>query len=64
MDSLDRPLPTTRRNFLKATTAAAMALAMSRRAPARVLGANDRITFGVVGCGGTGDRTRKRVGGP
>jgi predicted dehydrogenase len=56
--------PATRREFLKKTTAAAAAVAVSPwlrptvhgQAPAagRVLGANDRITLGFIGVGGQG----------
>ena len=43
-----------RRDFLKTTTLAASALTLSRSAYGAVLGANDRIHFGVIGCGGMG----------
>src|SRR5688572_28921491 len=42
--------PTSRREFLAASSAAALAFS----APASALGANDRITVGVIGCGGMG----------
>lgn len=46
---------TSRRKFLKTSTvAAAGALAFSRAAYANIVGANDRIRFGVIGCGGMG----------
>ncbi|MFP4058427.1 MAG: Gfo/Idh/MocA family protein [Candidatus Brocadiia bacterium] len=41
-----------RRQFLTAASAGAAALAAS--SPARVLGANDRISIGLIGCGGRG----------
>src|SRR2546425_4111086 len=44
-----------RRKFLKTSTfATAGALAFSRSSFASVIGANDRIRFGVIGCGGMG----------
>src|ERR1043165_562412 len=47
--------PSSRRDFLKTSTlATAGALAFSRSSYASVLGANDRIRFGVIGCGGMG----------
>ena len=46
---------TSRREFIKASTAAAAgALAFSRSSYAAILGANDRIRFAVIGCGGMG----------
>jgi predicted dehydrogenase len=46
---------TSRRNFLKTSTfATASALAFSRSSYASIVGANDRIRFGVIGCGGMG----------
>ncbi len=45
----------TRRGFLSGTMAAGASLAaLGGLAPARVLGANDRVRLGVVGCGGRG----------
>ena len=44
----------TRRQFAGASLAAASAVSMPRVARARVLGANDEILVGVVGCGGRG----------
>jgi predicted dehydrogenase len=44
----------TRRDFLKTTAVAAGAAAFGTVAPAQVLGANERIRFGVIGCGGMG----------
>jgi len=43
-----------RRNFLKTATAGSAALALSAASYSRVLGANDRISIGVIGCGGRG----------
>jgi hypothetical protein len=44
---------TSRRDFLKTSTlATAGALAFSHASYASVIGANDRIRFGVIGCGG------------
>src|ERR1043166_1589954 len=44
-----------RRHFIKTSTmAAAGGIACSRSSYAAVLGANDRIRFGVIGCGGMG----------
>ena len=45
---------TSRREFLKTTAASAGALAIGGLTPASALGANDRINFGVIGCGGMG----------
>jgi predicted dehydrogenase len=46
---------TSRRNFLKTSTlATAGAMAISRSSYASIMGANDRIRFGVIGCGGMG----------
>jgi predicted dehydrogenase len=44
----------TRRTFIKGATAAAGAAAAVNVFPSRVLGANDRIRFAVIGCGGMG----------
>ena len=41
-----------RRGFLKSTGAAAGAMALSARSYGRVIGANDRIRIGIIGCGG------------
>jgi len=46
------PPELTRRRFL--TTTAAGAAALTSLAPSRALGANDRITMAVIGCGGMG----------
>src|SRR2546427_1509831 len=43
-----------RREFIKSSTVAAGAVAFSRSSYAAVLGANDRIRFAVIGCGGMG----------
>src|SRR5690348_4911719 len=45
-------LEPTRRDFCKA--AAAGAAVLTAASAARALGANDRIRFGVIGCGGMG----------
>jgi len=48
-------IKTSRRDFLKTSAVAtAGALAFSRSSYASVIGANDRIRFGVIGCGGMG----------
>ncbi|HUU11922.1 MAG TPA: Gfo/Idh/MocA family oxidoreductase [Phycisphaerae bacterium] len=45
----------TRRRFLKTTAAAgATAVALSAASYARVAGANDRLSIGIIGCGGRG----------
>jgi predicted dehydrogenase len=43
-----------RRKFLKTATAGGAALALSAASYSRVLGANDRISIGLIGCGGRG----------
>ena len=43
-----------RRKFLKTATAGGAALALSAASYARVLGANDRISIGQIGCGSRG----------
>ncbi|MHC4680722.1 MAG: Gfo/Idh/MocA family protein [Planctomycetota bacterium] len=43
-----------RRKFLKTATAGSAALALSAASYSRVLGANDRISIGLIGCGGRG----------
>ena len=43
-----------RRNFLKTATAGGAAFALSAASYSRVLGANDRISIGVIGLGGRG----------
>jgi predicted dehydrogenase len=50
------PQSLSRRDFLKASAATAGVAALSPRAYARILGANDRINFGMIGLGvmGTG----------
>lgn len=61
--------PRTRRKFLAATAAATSITAAfpfgTKMAPGRVVGANDKINIGVIGCGGRGTyvaRTFKQVG--
>jgi len=44
----------TRRTFLKSTAVAAGAVTLGGLIPSSVLGANDRINFGVIGTGGMG----------
>jgi predicted dehydrogenase len=52
----------TRRDFLKQATGAAVGLAaLGGIAPGRVLGANDRINMGVIGCGGQGTHHLRRL---
>lgn len=46
--------PTTRRGFLKAASASAAAVTFSATSYARVAGANDRISIGIIGCGQRG----------
>ena len=43
-----------RRDFLKTTSVGAAALTMSATSYARIVGANQRISIGVIGCGGRG----------
>ena len=43
-----------RRSFLRTATAGSAALAMSAASYSRVLSANDRISIGIIGCGGRG----------
>lgn len=43
-----------RRHFVKATVGSAGVLALGGLSPASSIGANDRIHFGVIGCGGMG----------
>ncbi|MHC4753089.1 MAG: Gfo/Idh/MocA family protein, partial [Planctomycetota bacterium] len=43
-----------RRKFLKSATAGSAALALSAASYSRVAGANERISIGVIGCGGRG----------
>jgi predicted dehydrogenase len=43
-----------RRDFLQAAAAGSAALAMSATSYSRVIGANDRISIGVIGCGSRG----------
>ena len=48
------PAQPSRREFLQTTAAAASALAFPHVSSSQVLGANDRIGFAVIGCGGMG----------
>ncbi|MHC4509333.1 MAG: Gfo/Idh/MocA family protein [Planctomycetota bacterium] len=43
-----------RRKFLKTAAAGSAALAMSATSYSRVIGSNDRISIGIIGCGGRG----------
>lgn len=43
-----------RRTFLKTTAAGSAAMALSAASYARVIGANERISIGQIGCGGRG----------
>ncbi len=43
-----------RRNFLKASVGGGLALALSPNSYGRVVGANDRISIGIIGCGSRG----------
>ncbi len=43
-----------RRHFLQTATAGAAALSISAVSYGRIVGANDRISIGVIGCGGRG----------
>ncbi|HJN10102.1 MAG TPA: Gfo/Idh/MocA family oxidoreductase [Pirellulaceae bacterium] len=45
---------TSRRSFLKTATAGAAAVSMSTASYARVVGANDRLSIAVIGCGQRG----------
>ncbi len=49
------PSTTTRRQFL-ATASSGAALAMTATSYARIVGANERIALGLIGCGGRGYR--------
>lgn len=44
----------TRRKFLKTAAAGSATLALSAASYSRVFGANDRISIGIIGCGGRG----------
>jgi len=46
--------PATRRDFLKTGALATAAVTLSARSYARVAGANDRISIGIIGCGQRG----------
>ena len=43
-----------RRNFLKTAAVGSAALTLSATSYSRVIGANDRISIGIIGCGGRG----------
>jgi predicted dehydrogenase len=43
-----------RRKFLKTAATGSAALAMSAASYSRVIGANDRLSIGIIGCGGQG----------
>lgn len=43
-----------RRKFLKSAAAGSAAMALSAISYSRVIGANDRISIGIIGCGGRG----------
>ncbi len=47
-------LKISRRDFVKTTVGATSLLALGGLTPASAIGANDRIHFGVIGCGGMG----------
>ena len=49
-----KTLKSSRREFLKSSALATSALALPASSYAAVLGANDRINFAVIGCGGMG----------
>src|SRR5690242_12045631 len=49
--AMNRPTHTSRRDFLQASAATTGLLALGPRAYARVVGANERIHFGVIGLG-------------
>ncbi|MCH5373294.1 MAG: Gfo/Idh/MocA family oxidoreductase, partial [Planctomycetes bacterium] len=48
------PATPSRRQFLQTASLGAAAIAMPAASYARIVGANDRISIGVVGCGGRG----------
>jgi len=50
-----------RRRFLKASTAATAAISLPMVASSRVLGANEEISVGLVGCGGRGSYHIERL---
>jgi predicted dehydrogenase len=51
-----------RRQFLQTATVGAAALTMNARSYARVAGSNDRISIGLIGCGGRGLRAHMEGG--
>ncbi len=50
------PATPSRRQFLQTASLGAAALTMPAASYARIVGANDRISIGVIGCGGRGRR--------
>jgi len=48
------PASCSRRQFLKTASAAGAAIALSAASYSRILGANDRISLGLIGCGDRG----------
>ncbi len=51
---------TSRRDFLKTASASAAALSFTASSYAKVVGANDRISIGIIGCGGRGQRAHMK----
>lgn len=51
----------TRRKFLARTTAGAAALAAGARYSRAAVGANDRISIGIIGCGGRGSQLMQDI---
>jgi predicted dehydrogenase len=51
---MGQPIRITRRRFIQSSAAFSAAGFLPAASWARVLGANERITFGVIGCGGMG----------
>ena len=47
--------PTDRRDFIRTSAAAAAGMTMAAALPKAVLGANDRLRLGLVGCGSRGN---------
>ncbi|MBM4087739.1 MAG: twin-arginine translocation signal domain-containing protein, partial [Planctomycetes bacterium] len=50
-----------RRDFLRRSAVGALAVGLSAASARRVLGANDRINVGVIGCGGMGTGHLRRL---
>ena len=48
------PSTTSRRSFLKTASAGAATMAVTATSYARIVGANERISIGLIGCGGRG----------